>query len=78
MELVEVHSVPTCSECFLVLALFGEAIGHLRDILDGRNWLLVVSSSFLLPDVQWCELYALTAMNWAASLCLPCHNEFGS
>lgn len=25
-----------------------------------------------------CELYALIAMIWAASPCLPCHNEFGS
>lgn len=34
-------------------------------------WRVMVA---LRPDVQWCEHYALTNMNWAASLCRPCHN----
>lgn len=53
MDPVEAHSVPTCLNACMVLALFWEAIEHLRDILDGGDWLLVVSWSFLLPEVQW-------------------------
>ena len=52
MDPVEAHSVPTYLNACLVLVLSWEAIEYLRDILDGGNWLLVVSWSFLLPDVQ--------------------------